>query len=723
LKDWRNRIFLSGNTGRSESFIGPAQSQMEILKSEMQLRGLSQAVRQVWLHEDVYVECRVCFNQFACHIWTPPIPKLIEEELEQEVAYLLVVTGNETRKLSVSAIDGIFENGEEVECNVDDGYGTISTVTDISPGLTQTLYGSFVHCYEGQINGLNSLAKGTIDSCYRRHFADLYTHGELLDTALEAFEDRYNIFSALDNNPASDMSCSDLSKSIRHEWTKVYDDFTLGVFSFIDLTFMGVLPEQWAVTASFKGRPVTWDGESFFGPFTREVRRNLHEVITGQGINTHIGWDIWTTEDTDGNVEYFCSLIGDQEELLQIYQLDQVALEMNLVAAHMSHVRMDKYYTPLNDWHMKYARILGYGYIQADDEHVVYWGRPGRSDPYYYKEIINTGEIIEYDLSDLQATSPGELVTALWNPIKRELYVIVDSLTGPSTLGLAGELTVEFRAVRMAHPSAGIICHWYMDGTINYNYSISWSCADRDEGFDSSPCTIYTSDSGIEYEQPAYCAHRPEGMPNTYFFGTRWGCTLHLPQVATYQGRMLIDGKRYYKGNVVLYTVKHGSAYISADAVGEGCCLAGETEATFSSSTEECRPYSVRRYDFQKWLWVNDLKGLTYELLRDSQKQTDPDASGDISCVWEDDWETLQEGNTTILKAADDSFPYDTGWTSILLSGQDRNENDWSGSVIYKDLAGDEGYFMVDQNMTHYPIGQYDRCFFHLHTEEEVTNG
>jgi hypothetical protein len=721
LKDWRNRIFLSGDKDRSESFIGPAQSQMEILKSEMQLRGLSQAVRQVWLHEDVYVECRVCFNQFACHIWTPPIPKLIEEELEQEVAYLLVVTGNETRKLLLSNVSGVFEPGEQIECG-DDGYGTISTIADGSASLLQTLYGSFIHCFEGILTGLTSLATGTIDSCYRRHFADLYEHRELIDLAMEEADDKYNIFSALDNTPASEIAYTNTDITIRREWTKVYDSFTVGTFAYVDRSGTGM--EVWGATASFEGQAISWDGGSFYGPFIREVRRNVYEVITRQGINTHIGWDVWTTEDDEGNVDYYCGLIGDQEETLRIFRLDQSNLAMIETVTYESQVRMEKYFVhDGQNWHMKYGRILGYGYIQADDEHVVYWGRPGRSDPYYYKEIINTGEIIEYDLSDLQATSPGELVTALWNPIKRELYVIVDSLTGPSTLGLAGELTVEFRAVRMAHPSAGIICHWYMDGTINYNYSISWSCADRDEGFDSSPCTIYTSDSGIEYEQPAYCAHRPEGMPNTYFFGTRWGCTLHLPQVATYQGRMLIDGKRYYKGNVVLYTVKHGSAYIGAGSVGEGCCLAGETEATFSSSTGECRPYSVRRYDFQKWLWVNDLKGLTYELLRDSQKQTDPDASGDISCVWEDDWETLQEGNTTILKAADDSFPYDTGWTSILLSGQDRNENDWSGSVIYKDLAGDEGYFMVAQNMKHYPIGQYDRCFFHLHTEEEVTNG
>lgn len=74
----RNKILVGGDQKAARRFIGPANSQMEILKQQMSFQNLSQGVRRVWLHDDVYVECVKCFNYQECRIWVRPR----EEELK-----------------------------------------------------------------------------------------------------------------------------------------------------------------------------------------------------------------------------------------------------------------------------------------------------------------------------------------------------------------------------------------------------------------------------------------------------------------------------------------------------------------------------------------------------------------------------------------------------------------------------------------------------------------
>ena len=51
-----NKILCGGDTKRAKNFIGPANSQMEILKQEMSFQNLKQGVRRVRLADGVYVE-------------------------------------------------------------------------------------------------------------------------------------------------------------------------------------------------------------------------------------------------------------------------------------------------------------------------------------------------------------------------------------------------------------------------------------------------------------------------------------------------------------------------------------------------------------------------------------------------------------------------------------------------------------------------------------------
>lgn len=723
MKDWRNKIILSGNKARSEVFIGLAQSQMEILKAEMAARGLSQGVRRVWLHDDVHVECSVCFNQFKCKIWTP-VPTDIQEKMAGEETYLLVVTGDETRKIVLSNIDGSFESGEAVECG-DDGYGTIESLSG------SRLYGSFVHCFNGQLLGVDSKASGDIESCYRRHYADLYNHQELNQLTLGDPENEFNIFSALDNPPASDLACSDLTKAIRREWTKVYDKFTLGVFTYIDLD--GFAIEKWGVTASYKGRPITWASDTWFGPFIREVRRNLHEVVTGQGIDTHIGWDVWKTDD-----DFFCGLIGDQEETLHVFRLNRSTAEMETVFSYKSSVKWDYFFDESNPTqHEKYTRLLGYGYIQENDSHVLYWGQVGRNDPRYivetvtYEDGVPAATFEEVYVPDDASFDPGDLAAALWNPVKRKLYPVFDSGIGEGNLGVL-KCYIEVRCAYyyVAHPSAGFFCPVQFDGNevLGNAGGGSWNCTGYVDTNGANACSIFIDFEGETYEFPAVCYTKGESYPFSYFFGTRYYIYRYTLGSQTYYGRMLIDDEYLSKGQSVVYAKTAMYSSVQSWETDNSCCaeIGGGMypEVQTGGNTFECQPYGVVRYEFQKWIWMNNLMGHAYELSKDHMTTEPYEDNGitGLNCVWAGDWQPVQGGNTDMLKAAS-GWPYDYGWTSILLSGEDRSGNNWSGSVIYKDLVGDEGFFLVDQNMKHYPIGQYDRAFFTLHTEDEVING
>ncbi len=87
-----NKILCGGDTKRAKNFIGPANSQMEILKQEMSFQKLKQGVRRVWLADGVYVECVKIFNYQACKIWVEPMPLEVLAEIIVENILTVVVS-------------------------------------------------------------------------------------------------------------------------------------------------------------------------------------------------------------------------------------------------------------------------------------------------------------------------------------------------------------------------------------------------------------------------------------------------------------------------------------------------------------------------------------------------------------------------------------------------------------------------------------------------------
>lgn len=89
-------MLVGGDEKKAKAFLGPARSQMEILKNQMSFQNLSQGIRRLWLNNNVYVECRKIFDYQECRVWVRPE---LEKPEEQTVRYFLVVfasgSGNE----------------------------------------------------------------------------------------------------------------------------------------------------------------------------------------------------------------------------------------------------------------------------------------------------------------------------------------------------------------------------------------------------------------------------------------------------------------------------------------------------------------------------------------------------------------------------------------------------------------------------------------------------
>lgn len=83
-------MLVGGNKKAALNFLGPARSQLEILKNQMSFQNLSQGVRKIWLNEDVYVECRKCFNYQECRVF---VKEVIEQEIQEST--LIIVVSNQ----------------------------------------------------------------------------------------------------------------------------------------------------------------------------------------------------------------------------------------------------------------------------------------------------------------------------------------------------------------------------------------------------------------------------------------------------------------------------------------------------------------------------------------------------------------------------------------------------------------------------------------------------
>jgi len=79
------KIVITGDIDRGKTYLGQADSQLNILQNQMRFQDLQQGSRTVKLADDVVVECWSCFSLSAVHIHVVPgAGKEAEKKEEKE---------------------------------------------------------------------------------------------------------------------------------------------------------------------------------------------------------------------------------------------------------------------------------------------------------------------------------------------------------------------------------------------------------------------------------------------------------------------------------------------------------------------------------------------------------------------------------------------------------------------------------------------------------------
>lgn len=687
------KVLVSGDINRAKRFIGPAKSQFNILKDQLNRGNLSQGIRRVHIDEETYIECKNIYNQQQVKIYVTPSED--EDDIQESENHLLVVYGNYEHRLDVVNITGTFNIGESISYG-EEGSGTISFIEDSSTG--KYLYGSFSHIdpYGLQVFGESSKASGEVVNCYRRHYQRQYNYEEIINNAFGSIDFDIELNTAFENSPLGNQSCLGTTQNIIKEWSKVYDDVILVAYMYFDFD-LGEL--AWGVSVSYKNIPITINGQSVHEGFIRTRVYNSG----GDFSHTHIGFDLWAIENTETNVlDYFFGIIDDAGSF-ESFKFNIEEGDFELLNSRSSNIRTDDSIafkdSSSHSIRNLHTFLLGYGHVGDND--YAWWGMPGLS-PYYYREDLITGEFTEFNIVDSSSDS-SVLYNAIWHPIERELYVYGESKGTSLNLGTF-EFFKKFANHGYALPSSGL---WCLYDAVTGECSSSWGCADEAPEAPLCACQSRINVNGTYHYYDAYYYALPDSLPcsGLWFGVTNWSGELRQPTSNSSYGKYSICGDEFYKGSAKSFSVS--KVEMGHSTPNRTCDTSLLTWNTLSGYNK-CEPHGAKRYAFQKWAWDNT-GGVVYEILEDNLT-TEENEDGDIVCVWENSWSTKNSGDAKILALAEADFPYDFNWTSILLHGKDVEDNEHENKVIY--INSEDDFFIRDASGGTYLIGKYNRAYF-----------
>ena len=654
IKILPTRINIRGDKVLAEQFIGPAKSQLAILKNQMTFQKLTQGIRRVQLAKNVFVECGKVFNFEFCTITALASPKVLTELIPEDlITILLIVLGNEVKYLDLTNVTASFISEETIFGSACSGTITSTQVYNETE-LTQRIYGDFTDCITSGdvVIGSNSYAEGEVDELISWYFQNNYEHYEFSREGLTYSNviDKYPIFGAADNSLPAECTNNIV---IENEWSKVLDQFMVTAFTYYDISseefFQISLGDYkylryWRVAASYNGEPVTFSGTITlrgtpgvydkavnFGDFYRTV--NDATLSYANVPKTHIGFDLW--KDEEGF--YWLSIIDDQNAQLFEFKLDLTELDLVLQNTYSSTVRTEKYLaiTELPPYEMQYGgpweigdpfysitdayrfvRLLGYGYDQASGNHIAYWGEPYYNFKhysivnrqfawlFYCEEILNTGDITVHFLPwpenyTESFTVYPRLNTALWNPIKRKLYTSYQFYD--AYLYTSGDyvMSAEFDETSIYDKQTEITTYYDTESMLNTSATYYYQL---------SPDSPYSS---ITLDCAAY-VHPDENF--FYTSTTWWNLTLTQPNNFHNLGIFQINNDLYEKGNKI--QTKLLSDYsISFTSSNTLYCPDEYEEDNYLSGTGVDKYTLENAYDYElnKWIFTNDTDELVYE--------------------------------------------------------------------------------------------------------------
>lgn len=259
----------------------------------------------------------------------------------------------------------------------------------------------------------------------RRIFQENYQYKYIVfkdgSITLEDPDVNFNIVSALDNKPPSELTLPENFFTVIHEWTKTLDKFMVAPFVFSESVdginpANGLEPDRWAVNACFDGIHYDWEEVeiegigiieegSFFpgimpeanyvwnrteGEFDRYPDVDFKGFVRRAAVDfgivprmdegesyRHVGVDIWSVAEDEGTAYYvgiMCDYCGKEQGFLSIWKADHSTQKMLLQETIFSTARNDDL---MNSFGLvRSGQLMGYGYEQDSSEHVAYWFIP-----------------------------------------------------------------------------------------------------------------------------------------------------------------------------------------------------------------------------------------------------------------------------------------------------------------------------------------------------------
>lgn len=209
-----NKMLVGGDKTKAKEFIGQANSQMNILIQEMSFQKLFQGVRQVWLNDDVLIECRKIGNYQECRIWVRPFED-DKEEIKKGVYYYIRIKNDgsipgpfyfpefKTDRIVIWSIGASADGGLilfDVDVENSLVYASSSTATDAEQILRAQEFIDRIDDPEQEIDNL---------------FDDYFSRGDVVDP-IEAHKLCIGFDVNNDDYPETDVDLSEFTSGYPH---------------------------------------------------------------------------------------------------------------------------------------------------------------------------------------------------------------------------------------------------------------------------------------------------------------------------------------------------------------------------------------------------------------------------------------------------------------------------------------------------------------------------
>lgn len=622
--------------------------------------------------------------------------------------FMTIVFGDPEEYLTVGNPVGFIE--EAVFCS-DGGYGNITFIEE------GTFYGEYIKCDKSsEIEGETSGRITTILSCLEKYYERLYNVNEILYNKTLAVSALYGIktISSFDISPLSNTNClaADCSADVVDWWSKTYDSIVVTAFVHFPEGCTGT--SKWSISVSHSDNILKFPSNNEYEPSNGYARFVCTSTTCSSYTNTHIGFDIYSIGAGKEKI-FYVGMIDDQLATLQIYQVDIENSKMILFASYPTNVHFSDSFKDIDN-NTRHVRLMGYGYKEG--KHEIEFAAPGFSS-----ETIKY-TIYDETLSETVTDHAADIITGVWNPLTKTVHYVkqdIPDVYDPIYSDIGSRLSSV-----MSGPNEGRYCYAY--------YTSNWNVQE-------CPGFYYTLDGWPEavYIYDGQCG---PGYPQGYDSWSGAYTDVWLEQgTDTDYGNFDISGNLYGRGAQTHYSKLYKR---TTTRTGGGRCNSEEEIAAIKTVCKVSNyvPLNKKDYVFLGGVFNTNSISFKYKEIEyvemelceqgsyecSDEKNTVnvkkcktiedgcPNTCYDPDCYCgEYDWEYYENGGVE-KSAISDTFPYDTGWKSICLSGKTKqneegNQIDISNWVIYKNIDSDS-LFLLDNGGTKIKEFDNERAFF-----------